>query len=720
MRLRAGGTLFPGIIGYDDTVVPQIVNAILSRHNFILLGLRGQAKSRILRALTGLLDEAMPVVPGCEINDDPLAPLCARCRARVASEGDAPAGRLAAARRALRREARDAGRDDRRHDRRHRSDQGGAGRPRSSSDELTMHYGLLPRANRGIFAINELPDLAGKIQVGLFNILQEGDVQIKGYPVRLPLDVLMVFSANPEDYTARGKIITPLKDRIGSEIRTHYPATRQRRDGDHRAGSVGRARRSRRRSRAFVREIVEEIAFQARGDQKIDKRSGVSQRLPISLLENVVSNAERRALLAGEALVVPRVTDIYAALPAITGKFELEYEGELRGADNVARDIIRAAVGNVFVGYFANADLRQVIEWFDLGGTLQIDDTLPADELLDAAARRPGAARARGACGHPEPSAGAAAWRRPSTSCSKGSTRRRRSAAPTSSSTRAPSRRAARRAASRPEPMLEREMPAAAGTRRSTTTEVADRHVTSGSELDAQPARLDTRITKFAGEDLDGIDLEELLSKLSDLLLSSGFDNPYGLPYEDDGSRATRCRRCTTPSSRRCSTAGCCRTRRSRSCSARTGRQADDAEERLDELIEQIVEKLQHQGYLTGAPDTDAASAPSASGRGRGDGRARGHLRFEITDKSLDFLGYRALRDLLGSLGRSSFGRHDTRDMATGIEASGAPKPYEFGDTMNLDASGTILNAVARARNRGAISGNPDRCRPASTSTTRT
>jgi magnesium chelatase subunit I len=378
-RLRAREPLFPGIIGYDETVVPQIVNAILSRHHFILLGLRGQAKSRILRALTGLLDETIPVVPGCEIHDDPLAPICARCRARVRGEGDA----LPIA--WLRREARyveklatpDVTIADMIGDLDPiKAAKGGL----DLADELTMHYGLLPRANRGIFAINELPDLAGKIQVGLFNILQEGDVQIKGYPVRLPVDVLMVFSANPEDYTARGKIITPLKDRIGSEIRTHYPATR------HEAMAITAQEAWLERGDLllpeFVREAVEEVAFQARQDQKIDKRSGVSQRLPISLLENVVSNAERRALLAGEAMVVPRITDIYAALPAITGKFELEYEGELRGADNVARDIIRAAVANVFNGYFATADVRQVVEWFDLGGNLQIDDTLAAEELL--------------------------------------------------------------------------------------------------------------------------------------------------------------------------------------------------------------------------------------------------------------------------------------------------------------------------------------------------
>jgi magnesium chelatase subunit I len=379
-RLRSGGTLFPGIIGYDETVVPQIVNAILSRHNFILLGLRGQAKSRILRALTGLLDDAIPVVPGCEIHDHPLSPLCAVCRALVRQSGDAlPIAWLDRDSRYVEKLATpDVTIADMIGD----IDPIKAARSGLDlADELTMHYGLVPRANRGIFAINELPDLAGKIQVGLFNILQEGDVQIKGYPIRLPLDVMMVFSANPEDYTARGKIITPLKDRIGSEIRTHYPATR------HHAMAITAQEAWLQRGDVeipeFVREAVEEVAFQARVDQKIDKRSGVSQRLPISLLENVLSNAERRALLAGEALVVPRMTDIYAALPAITGKFELEYEGELRGADNVAKDIIRGAVGTVFNGYFANADLRQVTEWFDLGGTLQVDDTLSAKELLE-------------------------------------------------------------------------------------------------------------------------------------------------------------------------------------------------------------------------------------------------------------------------------------------------------------------------------------------------
>ncbi len=393
-RLQDGETLLPGILGYDETVVPQLVNAVLSRHHFILLGLRGQAKSRILRSLVGLLDAEIPVVPGCEIHDDPLAPLCGACRRRVAQEGDALP--IAWRPRDLRYVEKLATPDVTIADIVGDIDPIKAARSGLHlADELTMHFGLLPRANRGIFAINELPDLAGKIQVGLFNILQEGDVQIKGYPVRLPLDVLMVFSANPEDYTARGKIITPLKDRIGSEIRTHYPTSRAvaqaitaqeawvTRDGDTRQDD------GRFRVPVWIREIVEEIAFQARADSKIDKRSGVSQRLPITVLENVVSNAERRALLSDEAVVVPRVTDVYAALPSITGKFELEYEGELRGAATVAGDLIRAAVSNVATAYLEPGDLKPVVAWFDGGGSLQVSDTTPADVLLDEARRVP-------------------------------------------------------------------------------------------------------------------------------------------------------------------------------------------------------------------------------------------------------------------------------------------------------------------------------------------
>jgi magnesium chelatase subunit I len=385
-QLRSGRPLFPGIVGYDDTVIPHVVNAILSKHNFILLGLRGQAKTRLLRALTSLLDPDIPVVPGCEIHDDPLNPLCAECRARIASEGDDLA--IAWREREQRYVEKLATPDVTIADMIGDIDPIKAARSgRQLGDEMTMHYGLLPRANRGIFAINELPDLASKVQVGLFNILQEGDVQIKGYPVRLRLDVSLVFSANPEDYTARGKIITPLKDRIGSEIRTHYPRSRQ----DAMAITAQEAWTSRQTDAAgslpvqvpeFVREIVEEIAFQARADQKVDKRSGVSQRLAISALENVVSNAERRALLNAEAVVAPRVSDIYVSLPSLTGKIELEYEGELKGAEHVARELVRQAVATVFDGRAMSADTGAVIEWFNRGGHLDLADTTSAADLL--------------------------------------------------------------------------------------------------------------------------------------------------------------------------------------------------------------------------------------------------------------------------------------------------------------------------------------------------
>jgi magnesium chelatase subunit I len=400
-RLRNGQPLFRGIVGYDDSVVPQVANALLSKHNFILLGLRGQAKTRLLRALTDLLDETIPVVPGCEIHDDPLAPVCAACRARVAAEGDAlPVAWLPRERRYVEKLATPDVTI---------ADMIGDVDPIKAArsglplgDEQTMHYGLLPRANRGIFAVNELPDLASKIQVGLFNILQEGDVQLRGYPVRLRLDVLLVFSANPEDYTARGKIITPLKDRIGSEIRTHYPRTRQDgmtitaqeawvdRGGDH-ALRVAVP--------SYVREIVEAVAFAARTDPKVDRRSGVSQRLPITTLENVVSNAERRALTHGEPLVVPRVSDVYASLPSLTGKIELEYEGELRGAEDVGRELVRSAIATVFDGYAARADTRPVIGWFEGGGTIDLTDSTGSTTLLQAVEGVDGLARAVGALG---------------------------------------------------------------------------------------------------------------------------------------------------------------------------------------------------------------------------------------------------------------------------------------------------------------------------------
>jgi magnesium chelatase subunit I len=384
-RLRESGDtpVFPGIVGYDDTVVPQIINAILSRHNFILLGLRGQAKSRILRALTSLLDPHMPYLAGCEIHDNPYAPICRRCREEITRLGDAaPIAYLSPEERYVEKLATPdvtiadlIGDIDP-----IKAARGG----HELSSELTIHYGLLPRANRGIFAVNELPDLAGKIQVGLFNIMQEGDVQIKGYPIRLPLDVALVFSANPEDYTARGKIITPLKDRIGSEIRTHYPATVE--EGIAITAQEAWTRRNGHPLHLpnYVQEVIERVAFAAREDKKVDKRSGVSQRLPISAMENVISNAERRAIRNSEKLVVPRISDVYAALPAITGKLELEYEGEMKGADHVSRELIRTAIAKTYDEYYTGANMQQVVQWFDLGGEIQLSDSVPAVEALES------------------------------------------------------------------------------------------------------------------------------------------------------------------------------------------------------------------------------------------------------------------------------------------------------------------------------------------------
>ncbi|MEX2467409.1 MAG: magnesium chelatase [Gemmatimonadota bacterium] len=372
-KLRDGEELFPGIQGYEDTVVPQIVNAVLARHDFILLGLRGQAKSRILRQLVSLLDERIPILAGSEVNDDPLAPISKFGKLLVAEHGDDTPIEWV--------------------DRDHRyveklatpdvtiADIIGDVDPIKAArgghilaDELTIHYGLLPRANRGVFAINELPDLAGKIQVGLFNILQEGDVQVKGYPIRLALDVFMVFTANPEDYTARGKIITPLKDRIGAEIRTHYPEELE--TGISITGQEAWTGRDDLPVDVpdFVAETVERVAFLARKDKRIDQRSGVSQRMPISVMETVVSNAERRALRHGEEVAIPRMTDLYAALPAITGKMELEYEGELHGADKIARELIQLGSSQAFDVRAAGADVDSIVEYFEGGGALQVGE----------------------------------------------------------------------------------------------------------------------------------------------------------------------------------------------------------------------------------------------------------------------------------------------------------------------------------------------------------
>ena len=379
--LESGQPLFPGIVGYEDTVVPQLVNAVLARHNFILLGLRGQAKSRILRQLVTLLDDEIPVIAGSEVNDNPFRPISKYGRQLLDEQGDRlPVQWVTREYRYVEKLATPdvtiadiIGDVDP-----IKAARGG----HLLSDELTIHYGLLPRSNRGIFALNELPDLAGKIQVGLFNIMQEGDVQIKGYPIRLSLDVLLVFTANPEDYTARGKIITPLKDRIGSEILTHYPtAVDQGMTITAQEAWLARAGRPLELP-DFIAEIVERVAFEARQDKRIDHRSGVSQRLPITVLENVASNAERRAIVNRERRVVPRVSDIYAALPSITGKIELEYEGELQGADTIARDLVRRACQATYEGRAGGADCDPIVAWFDEGGALKVAGDERADVLV--------------------------------------------------------------------------------------------------------------------------------------------------------------------------------------------------------------------------------------------------------------------------------------------------------------------------------------------------
>jgi magnesium chelatase subunit I len=388
-RLAAGGALFEGVLGYEETVMPQIVNALLSRHNFILLGLRGQAKSRILRALTTLLDPAIPIVAGSEVNDDPFRPISKYARNLIQESGDSTP--IAWVDRESRYVEKLATPDVTIADIIGDVDPIRAARGgHVLSDELTIHYGMLPRANRGIFALNELPDLAAKVQVGLFNIMQEGDVQIKGYPIRLPLDVLLCFTANPEDYTARGKIITPLKDRIGSEVVTHYPETVELGISITQQEAWSRRDGLPIRIPELVAELIERVAFEARTDRRVDRKSGVSQRMPISVTENVISNAERRAVVLNEKEAVARVSDVYAALPAITGKMELEYEGELVGAAAIARELVRRAADQTLRARVGDINTDEIVIWFDQGAALQVTDDASTDAMFAAFDAVPG------------------------------------------------------------------------------------------------------------------------------------------------------------------------------------------------------------------------------------------------------------------------------------------------------------------------------------------
>jgi magnesium chelatase subunit I len=382
-RLRTGEPLFPGIVGYEDTVIPQIINAILSRHDMLFLGLRGQAKTRMLRALPDLLDEYCPTVAGVEIADDPLEPLFRQTRAIIAEKGDDT-------------ELHWIHRSERYHEKLATPDVTIAdligeidlvkhAEGRHLADESIIHYGLIPRTSRGIFAINELPDLAPRIQVGLFNVLEERDVQIRGFPIRIPLDLCLVFSANPEDYTNRGRIITPLKDRIGSVIRTHYPARIEH------AIQVTQENAWLNRGNGqltvdipkFMFEIVEETVRLARTSPHINQQSGVSVRASIANAENMVSNAERRAISLGEAKVVPRASDLANLTASCRGKIELMLAEDEAAEDQLVQALVGEAVKNVFEDYLDLDPLEPIIEQFKGGSfTIEIGDEVSSPEVV--------------------------------------------------------------------------------------------------------------------------------------------------------------------------------------------------------------------------------------------------------------------------------------------------------------------------------------------------
>ncbi|MDX1971002.1 MAG: magnesium chelatase [Candidatus Sumerlaeia bacterium] len=393
-RLKSGEKVFQGIIGYDETVIPQVNAAILSQHDFLLMGLRGQAKTRMIRQLVGLLDEWIPIIEGSPINEDPMIPLTKRSREMLADLGDAlPISWVPAS--------------ERYHEKLATPDVSIAdligdidpikavARKLDFSDEEVIHYGIIPRTNRGIFAINELPDLQARIQVGLLNILEEKDIQIRGFPVRLPLDVLLVFTANPEDYTNRGNIITPLKDRIDAQILTHYPESLE----DSMSITLQEAWTDRDfpvHVPLLVREIIEQIAVEARLSEFVDRNSGVSARMAISYLETVISCAENTALRDGQSSGMVRVSDIFASIPALTGKIELVYKGEQEGVSNVALHLIGRAVRHSFnsridENYKRGRDkkvnfhaFQTVIDWFEAGNKLHLSTNMSYKDYVKA------------------------------------------------------------------------------------------------------------------------------------------------------------------------------------------------------------------------------------------------------------------------------------------------------------------------------------------------
>ena len=400
-KLQTGERLFPGIVGYDDSVIPQLENALLAGQDIVLLGERGQAKSRLVRSLTSLLDESVPAIAGCEINDSPYAPICRRCRDLVAERGDeTPITWLRA--------------EDRYGEKLATPDTSIAdligevdpirvAEGRYLSDELVIHYGLVPRTNRGIFAINELPDLAERIQVGLLNIIEERDVQIRGFRIRLPLDVFVVATANPEDYTNRGRIITPLKDRFGAQVRTHYPRTVE--------DEIAITEQERVVFEEMpvpvhvpehMKEIAVEITHLARRHPQINQRSGVSVRVTTANYESLVSSALRRALIAGEKEAVVRVSDLAAVMPSTAGKVELDTWDDTDD-DQVLDKVVRSACSNVFRRHFSTQELAELVQRFDQAGfTVEVGPLLPADSYGGALRELPGLDRAREKLGEPD------------------------------------------------------------------------------------------------------------------------------------------------------------------------------------------------------------------------------------------------------------------------------------------------------------------------------
>jgi len=391
-KIRNGEELFQGIVGFEETVIPQVENAILSGQDIIFLGERGQAKTRMARGLVNLLDDVVPVIAGCEINDNPFEPVCKACRDKIEELGDRV--EITWLERDRRYGEKLATPDITISDLVGEVDPIRVAEGRYLSDELTIHYGMIPRTNRGIFCINELPDLAERIQVGLLNIMEERDVQIRGYKIRLPLDVYVVASANPEDYTNRGRIITPLKDRVGSEIRTHYPRTIEHEiqimdaESNHFITDGLEVAFPQ-----FMKEVIAEITQLARRSNDISQRSGVSVRVSISNFENVLSNASRRALRLKERKVAPRVSDLSAIIASTCGKIELDTVGDIK-EERVVQKLINMAVTNVFGEYFEVREFEQLVAGFERGLNVQVGDDMPSMEYVHQLSRVGGLSKA--------------------------------------------------------------------------------------------------------------------------------------------------------------------------------------------------------------------------------------------------------------------------------------------------------------------------------------